>query len=91
MSCNTWGSVLLYIFDNKNMFKSTRSLVVCVMFVDHCLTFCPFSFVIVWSVLRFSDSNYSFGIFELFLKAVRIDFFLNIKSCQYSMCNTNCR
>ena len=44
----------------------TRSLVLCVYFVDRCLSFCPF--VLVLSVLlRFTDSDYPFGIFNLCL------------------------
>ena len=42
-----------------------RSLVVCVCFVDRCLTFCTFSFD--HCVLRYTDSDYHFGIFKLFL------------------------
>jgi len=48
----------------------TRTLVLCVCFVDRCLSFCPFVLsllVIVLSVLlRFTDSDYHFGIFKLF-------------------------
>jgi hypothetical protein len=46
----------------------TRSLVVCVCFVDRCLSFCTFFFAIVLSVLGFTDSDYPFGItiFKLF-------------------------
>ena len=48
--------------------RVTRSLVLCVCFVDRCLPFCPFLFAIVFSVvLRFTDSHYSFGIFTLCL------------------------
>ena len=46
----------------------TRSLVLYVYFVDRCLSFCPFLLAIVLSVLlRFTDSDYPFGIFKLFL------------------------
>ena len=44
----------------------TRSLVVCVCFVDRCLSFCAFFFAIVLSVHGFTDSDYPFGIFKLF-------------------------
>ena len=39
------------------------------MFVDHCFSFCTFSFgdCNVLSVLRYTDSDYPFGIFKLFL------------------------
>ena len=38
----------------------TRSLVLCVCFVDRCLSFCNFAFLlaIVLSVLRYTDSDY---------------------------------
>ena len=42
--------------------RVTRSLVLYVCFVDRYLSFCPFSFL-----LRFTDSDYPFGIFKLFL------------------------
>ena len=46
----------------------TRSLVLCVYFVDRFLSFCLYFLVIVLSVfLRFTDSYYPFGIFKLFL------------------------
>jgi len=39
-----------------------------VCFVDRCLSFCPLSFDhSVLPVLRFTDSEYHFGIFKLFL------------------------
>jgi Ni,Fe-hydrogenase I cytochrome b subunit len=47
----------------------TRSLVLCVCFVDRCWSFCTvFLLTIVLSVLlRLTDSDYLFGIFKLFL------------------------
>ena len=46
----------------------TWSLVLCVCFVDSCLSFCTFLLTIVLSVLlRYMDSDYPFGIFKLFL------------------------
>jgi hypothetical protein len=47
----------------------TRSFVLYVCFVDHCFSFCTFSFghCNVLSVLRYTDSDYPFGIFKLFL------------------------
>ena len=46
--------------------RVTRSLVLCVCFVDHCLSFCTFSVGFMLSVLlRYTD--YPFGIFKLFL------------------------
>ena len=50
--------------------RVSRSLVLCVCFVDRCLCFCRvvFSLATVLSVLfRFTDSDYAFGIFKLFL------------------------
>ena len=45
----------------------TRSLVLYVCFVEHCLSFCTFSLAIVLFVfLRFTDSDYPFGIFKHF-------------------------
>ena len=52
--------------------RVTRSLVLCVCFVDRCLSFYTFSFGHCMSVyLRYTDSDYSFGIFKLFLLFVR--------------------
>jgi hypothetical protein len=48
--------------------RVTRSLVLCVCFVDRYFSFCSFPLAIVLSVLlRFTDSDYPFGIFKLFL------------------------
>ena len=52
--------------------RVTRSLAVCVCFVDRCLSFCTFSLAIVLSVLRYTDSDYPFGIFKLFLNNMTI-------------------
>jgi len=47
----------------------TRTLVNCVCFVDRCLSFALFLFAIVLSVLlRYTNSDYLFGIFKLFLQ-----------------------
>ena len=49
-------------------FRFIRSLVLYVCFVDYCLSFCTFSLAIVLFVLlRFTDSDYPFGIFKLIL------------------------
>ena len=52
--------------------RVTRALVLYVMFfVDRCLSFCHFLLAIVLSVLlRFTDSDYPFGIFKLFLNCL---------------------
>ena len=44
------------------------SLVLCVCFVDRCLSLCTFSFG--HCVVCSSDSDYPFGIFKLFLKII---------------------
>jgi hypothetical protein len=46
--------------------RVNRSLVLCVCFVDRCLTFCTFSFG-HYVVLQYTASDDSFGIFKLFL------------------------
>ena len=47
----------------------TRSLALCVSFVDRCLSFCPFSRGHLLSVLLlFTNSDYPFGIFTLLLQ-----------------------
>jgi hypothetical protein len=46
--------------------RVTRSLVWYVCFVDRCLSFCTFSFVLS-VLLRYTDSDCPFGIFKLFL------------------------
>jgi hypothetical protein len=40
----------------------TRSLVLCVCFVDRCLSFLA---IVLSVLLRFTDSDYPFGIFKL--------------------------
>jgi hypothetical protein len=48
--------------------RVTRSLALCVCFVDRCFPFCTFRLAIVMSVLlRYTDSDYPFDIFKLFL------------------------
>jgi hypothetical protein len=52
--------------------RVTRSLGLglCVCFVDRCLSFCAFPFVLS-VLLRYTYSYYRFGIFKLFLKNYR--------------------
>jgi hypothetical protein len=58
--------------------RVTRSLVLYVCFVDRCLSFCTFFWAIVLSVLlRYTDSDYPFGIFKLFL-TLHEQYFLHI-------------
>ena len=48
--------------------RVTRSLVLCIFFVECCLSFGPFILAIVLSVpLRYTDCDYPFGIFKLFI------------------------
>jgi hypothetical protein len=47
--------------------RVTRSLVLYVCFVGHCLSICTFLLAIVLSVLRYTDFDYPFGIFKLLL------------------------
>jgi hypothetical protein len=48
--------------------RATRSLVLCVCFIDRCLSFCIFLLAIVLSApLRYTDSDYTYGILKLFL------------------------
>jgi hypothetical protein len=48
--------------------RVTRSLILCVCFVDRCLSFLYFFLLaVVLSVLRFTDYAYPIGIFKLFL------------------------
>jgi hypothetical protein len=46
--------------------RVTRSLVLYVCFVDRVLSFCTFRLAIMLSGLRYTDSDYPFGIFKLF-------------------------
>jgi hypothetical protein len=51
--------------------RVTRCLVVCVCFVELCLSFCTFLLAVVLSViLRYTDYNYPFVIFKLFIKVI---------------------
>ena len=49
--------------------RVTGSSVFCVCFVDRCLPFCSFLFVL--SVLRFTDSDFPFRFFKLFFAKMR--------------------
>ena len=47
------------------------------MFVDRCLSFCTFSFflsffLVLSVLLRYTDSDYPFGIFKLFSSLIKI-------------------
>ena len=62
--------------------RFTRSLVLCVCFVDHYLSFVLFLLYIVLSVLlRHTDSDYPFGIFKLFLFTLFV--FVCILCCDF--------
>jgi hypothetical protein len=47
----------------------TRSLGLCVCFVDRCLSFCAFPFVLS-VLLRYTYADYFVGIFKLFLRTI---------------------
>ena len=47
--------------------RATRSLVLCVYFVDRCLSFCSFFWPLCLSVLLYTDSDCPFDIFKPFL------------------------
>jgi len=51
-----------------NGVRVTQTLILCVCFVEYCLSFCPFSFghCVVYSS-SITDYDYSFGIFNLFI------------------------
>ena len=53
--------------------RVTRSLVLCVCFVDRCLFLCTFSFdhYVTSVLLRYTDSDYLLGIFKLFFVVFR--------------------
>jgi hypothetical protein len=62
----------------------TRSLVLCVCFVDHCLSFCPF--LPLWCPsfdLRILITPFGFGILKLFLRTAVIHFPMgsSVKNC----------
>ena len=47
--------------------RVTRSLVLCVCFVDRCLSFVLLA-IVLSVLLRFTDSDYPFGLFKLLLE-----------------------
>jgi hypothetical protein len=65
--------------------RVTRSLVLCVCFVIRCLSF--FLLAIVLSVLRYTDYDYPFGIFKLFLLKVKVP--CQTTWCEYILYWTN--
>jgi hypothetical protein len=67
-SCSTSGTRRVNLVTNPliPVFSVMRVTVLCACFVDRCLSF--FLLAIVLSVLRFTDSDYPFGIFKLFFK-----------------------
>jgi hypothetical protein len=56
-----------------NGVRVTRSLVLCVCFVDRCLSF--FLAIVLFVLLRFTDSDDPFGIFKHFLLFMEITHF----------------
>ena len=64
-----WGSIIYEITSVFSGVRVTLSLVLCVCFVDHCLSFCPFSFghCVVCSSSIDGFWLPPFGMFNLFL------------------------
>ena len=64
---------MLWLFPVFSEVRVTRSLVLCVWVLDRCLSFFSFfNLIIVLSVLlRFTDFDYLFGIFKLFLNGLQ--------------------
>ena len=61
--------------------RGTRSLVLCVYFVDRCLSFCTFFVIVLSGLLRFTDSDNPFGIFKLFsMKLFNVNLHLKNKN-----------
>jgi hypothetical protein len=57
-------AIIVYCYMHISLFsvvRITRSLVLCVCFVDRCLAF------VLSGLFRYTDSDYPFGIFKLFL------------------------
>jgi len=48
-------------------FRVAQSLVFCVVVIDRCLSFYPFSLALVLFVLQLTPSNQPFAIFKIFL------------------------
>ena len=46
--------------------RVTQSLVLCVCFVDRCLSFCTFFAIMLSVLLRYTESDCPFDIFKLF-------------------------
>jgi len=70
--------------------RVTRSLVLCVCFVDRCLSFCPFSFWPLFCVLlQFTDSDYPFGIFKLLWLKYTI-YKQDKTQCNFRKCKKEC-
>ena len=82
----SWQVVyLVYCLPFRSTCVHPRFIVLCVCFIDRCLSVCHFYLLtIVLSVLLlFTDYNYSFGIFKLFLH-VRSDYFYLMKISKFS-------
>ena len=70
------NKLLVEHFSSPSVFSGvrvTRSIVLCVCFVDRCLSFCPFSFghCVVGSSSIYEFGLPPFGIFKLFLYNIR--------------------
>jgi hypothetical protein len=64
--------------------RVTRSLALCICFVDRCLSFCTFSFGHC-VLLRYTDCDYPFGIFNFFLQNIYLHiYFILSASLQHT-------
>ena len=66
-------SVHRYVFSGVRV---NQTLVLCVCFVDRCLSFYPFSFGHCVVCSSITDSDYPFGIFKLFFCPIFLNDFL---------------
>ena len=83
---STW--VHLPVFSGVRV---TRSLVLCVCFVDRCLYFCAFFLLAtVLSVLLFTDSDDPYGIFKLFFGHIVIDLIRTVLCRQHVLWSSYC-
>ena len=78
-------------------FRVTRSLVLRVMFVDRCLSLCPSSFCHCVVCLRFTDSDFPFGILKLFFEEChafcifRTTHYFATSGCLWSVARQHCQ
>jgi hypothetical protein len=70
--------------------RLSRIIVLCVYFVHRCMSFSPFPFGHYVVLLRYTDSDYLFGIFQLFFVLLAIMlFFFDIRILITSLVSSN--